>query len=107
MNLKIAELPAILRSMMKVAGLKQRKALVLAMKKGQAINDGSIVGVLEGHSVEQVPYHEGGGYRSSSPIIVVKGFDGGCYIGLPALTGYRFDTVSMIAVACDAALEVA
>ncbi len=105
MDLKLSELPAVLRSMMKTAGLKQRKALVLAMKPGQAINDGSIVAVLEGHSVEQVRYQDGGGSRSTSPIIVVRGFDGGCYIGVPALVGYKFESAEMVSVACDAAMS--
>jgi hypothetical protein len=108
MNLKTSELPAVLRNLVKGSKLARcRKFLVLCVGPAQAINDGSIVATLNGAAVEQVPYHQGGGSRTSAPMYVVQGFGGCNFIAVvrPEGFGYSYVDAAQVAVACDWNLE--
>ena len=86
---------------------KQRTWTVLAMPRGMALERGSIEQTLGGMPVEQVPFHEGGGDRTRSPVFLGFWFSGRWFFGVAPIEGrHSFNSVEEIAVACDHWLAV-
>lgn len=109
MNAKLTELPAVIRDLVKASGLNKRKILVLCVERvGHAVTDGQIVAALGNKAPWRIPYDHGGGERSMSPVVVVKGWS--CdYVAIsrPNVQGfpYTFKDAATIGVAVDFWLE--
>lgn len=107
MELAAKELPPVLRALAADVGARQRKYLVLAVKRGAGVNGASIEATLGALPVTQVSYQDGGGYRTQSPVFLAHEFGGKYWFGVdPGVVAvHTFKEASQVGIATDHWLE--